>query len=188
MQEYHFKDLINKKTLIVGELNTGKTKLTANLLNEAVNNGYSNKITVIDMAPSINSIYGKIGERLESYTNCVKLVNYLKPDKVRAPRLEGRTGYEVLKLAQENAMNIDKLITQFLMKPTEILFINDLSIYLHMGDIQRVIQILTKSKTLIANAYKGILLKDDKGSGISKREEEMLNEVGKFMDIIIEMR
>ncbi|MCX8191893.1 MAG: hypothetical protein N3F06_03710 [Nitrososphaerales archaeon] len=181
---------MNKKVLIVGDLNTGKTRLTAKLLNEAVEGGYSNKITVIDMAPSpsIRSIYGKVGERLESYTDYVRFVNYLKPDRVRAPRLEGRTSNEVLELARENAINIDKLITEFMLKPTEILFINDLSIYLHMGNIQRILQLLTKSKTFIANAYKGTSLKDDKGSGISKREEEMLSIIEKYMDLIVELK
>ena len=49
MIDCSFNELIGKKTIILGEVSTGKTVITRKLLEEAVS--HNGKITILDFAP-----------------------------------------------------------------------------------------------------------------------------------------
>jgi len=183
-----FLEFLNKKSLILGEVKSGKTKFTAELFKEAVKLGYGFKIAIIDLAPK-TKIFNKefIGLPLTEYTNINSTVVYLKP-KVKAPRIEGKNKEDILKIAEENAIAIEKAFKKFLESNREILFINDVSIYLHKGELNKLFSILNKAKTAILNGYYGKFFNNDLGSGISLREKCLMMELAKSMDMLIEMK
>ncbi|MEM3712424.1 MAG: hypothetical protein QXR97_02660, partial [Thermoproteota archaeon] len=81
---------------------------------------------------------------------------------------------EVLILAEFNRRSIEPLLQEFIMNPTSIIFINDLSIYLHAGDVSKVIKCLELSDTVVANSYYSEFPIEDRGSGVSEREKKIL--------------
>ena len=170
------KSLLNKKTIILGEVGSGKTKLTAKIVEQLVREGCSNQITVIDMAPPK---IGNIGGLLKDYLNeeTLSKIKYLKPPIVYAPRTTGKTREEVLEKARANTRAIKPLLQHYLQNPTKILIINDLSIYLHQGPLEDIINCLETAETFIANAYYGHKLADDKNTGISAREKALLEKL-----------
>jgi GTPase SAR1 family protein len=173
--------ILNKRTLIIGDVGSGKTRLTAKILDELVSRGFGDSITVIDMAPSV----GKIGLRLSAYTRAVENVRYFFSEKIRGPRLEGKDAKEVLEIAKSNREIVEKYFKFFLEKPTEILIVNDLTIYFHAGEIKKVFEIMSASKTFIAHAYYGSTLSEDKGSGLSAREKELVQTLSRKCDKVI---
>ena len=89
-------ELLKRKVLIVGDVGTGKTALTAQILEKLIDLGLENDITIIDMAPKTFFISGKrIGGRLDEYTDLVKKVKYLTPTIVYAPRLTSTSSQAV---------------------------------------------------------------------------------------------
>ncbi|MBO3832384.1 MAG: hypothetical protein FGF51_03235 [Candidatus Brockarchaeota archaeon] len=166
------QDVLGRKILILGKMGSGKTKITAEILDRLLEKVSPSDITVIDMSPT--TVPG-VGGRISSYTPKVFKVRYLIPQIIRAPRIEGKSKEEVLSLAEFNRMVIEPLIEEFLMKLTPILLINDLSIYLHSGNVSKIIECLELSNTVVANSYYNKSLMDDKGSGISEKEKRLLD-------------
>jgi len=182
-------EILGRKILIVGDVGTGKTAFTAQILKKLIDSGLKNEITVIDMAPKTLFFSGKrIGGRLDEYTNLVKKVKYLVPTVVYPPRLASKNSKELLYFAEENLRNIDPLINKYLKNPTKILIINDISIYFHAGDLSKILQCISKAKTFIANSYYGETLKNDFGTGISRRERTLIEKLMKYMDKIIMLK
>ena len=172
----------------MGEVGSGKTLLTTRLLLDALNEGFKAQVTVIDLAPKALTIEGKvIGGKIKELFQIPKDLRYIASDKIRAPRLEGKSKKDVIRYAYENLKVIEPMFEDFEKSPTDVLFVNDLSIYLHMGDVLRLRSVLSKARTVIANAYEGKRLQADKGTGISQREAKGLNDVKGWMDIIIRL-
>lgn len=184
--EYSFQQLLGRKVLIVGDAGTGKTALTASLLEEAVSMQHSHEITVVDMAPPSMVVQGiRIGGTMEEATSIIKEVRYLRPREVKAPRVMGKSPQEVLKLADSNRQEIDRALDVFLANQTPTLFINDISLYLQRGDLKKLGYIIGVTKTFIANGYFGDKLAEDLGTGISRNERERMQELMKLMDVVI---
>jgi len=181
-------ELLGKKILIVGDVGTGKTAFTAQILKKLIDFGLKNEITIIDMAPKTLFLSGKrIGGRLDEYTNLVKKVKYLTPAVVYPPRLASKNGKELLYFAEENLRNIDPLINKYLKSPTKILIINDISIYFHAGDLNKILQCVNRAETFIANSYYGETLKNDFKTGISRRERILVEQLMKYMSKIFRL-
>ena len=175
--------LLGRKTLIVGEAGTGKSHLLARILEKMVEALGPEEITVIDMAPFR---FSGIGGRLKELTESVNLVRYLTDDRIAPPRLAGRNATEVLKLAERNASLIRPLLHEFLKRPTGILLVNDLTIYLHAGDPLLLEKSLEAAETFVATCYEGERLSDDRGSGITAIERTRLNELkGRVDDVLV---
>ncbi|MEM2945285.1 MAG: hypothetical protein QW542_04795 [Thermoproteota archaeon] len=166
------REVLGRRILILGKMGSGKTKLTAEILDRLLEDADPSWITVIDMSPT--TVPG-VGGRVSTYTSNVFKARYLAPKVVRAPRIEGRSREEVLSLAEFNRMSIEPLLQEFLTKPTPILLINDLSIYLHSGDVSKIVECLELSNTVVANSYYSEILMDDKGSGVSEKEKKLLD-------------
>jgi hypothetical protein len=185
---HRFPPLLGKRNLIMGEVGSGKTRLMAELLEEAVNLGYSEKIAVIDLSPNVEVSPGKVvGAPLADYVKIDSSVKVLRPLKLRAPRLEGKSGEEVIRLAEENARAIEKVFSELLRDSKEILFVNDVSVYLHRGSLEKLLSALSRAKTWVLTGYYGNSLNDDKGSGVSSRERALMMKLAESMDNVIEM-
>ena len=176
-----FERFIGRKIIIVGEIGSGKTLLLSRFLDRLVRSGLKDKVTVIEMAPNM----GEVGGTIENYTRNISSVRYLKPWKIIPPRMMGKSREEVLKYARSNMLALKPLIEEYLRNPTEILLINDLTIYLHAGKVEDIIQLINISKTFTATAYEGKRLADDKGSGITDRERESLNRLKELVDEVL---
>ena len=179
----NFEEFLEKRVLIVGEVGSGKTRLLSKFLDYLIEQGYTHEITLIEMAPGLPDV----GRRVEDYTKNVDKVRYLKPEKIIPPRLLGRNREEVLKYAEHNYREVKKLFEEFSRNPTEVLLVNDVTIFLHAGDPREILKIIENCSTFAATAYEGIKLKDDKGSGVTHREKAGLEILKKHMDLVISL-
>lgn len=175
-------DVLGKKVLIIGEAGTGKTILLVKLLEEVDEKGLSSEVTLIDLAPKR---FGEFGGRVTDYLCQVGGIRLLMPTDVFAPRLSGKTKEDVLLLAEKNKELIEPLLKEFISNPTKILFINDVTIYLHAGDPTLIEKCIEVSGTFVGTAYYGTKLQDDKGSGITHRERTLTERLMKKVDEVI---
>jgi hypothetical protein len=181
-----FQELRGTKTLIIGDVGSGKTQLTRIFLMEAIEEGYTDEITVIEMAPHKRTVKGTRvgGVLLETYPANLR---YLEGDEIKTPRLSARNGRELLELADHNRHEIEKLLQAFLRRPTKILFINDVSIYLHRGDLGYLWSTIEKAETAVVNGYKGATLRADFDTQLSQREEQLMEALAAQMGVIIHL-
>jgi len=176
------RDVLGKKILILGEAGSGKTKLLAELLRELSALLPPEKMTVIDLAPEKT---GGVGGKLTDYANLINKVKYFSPVKVYTPRLTGTSPEEVLRYAELNREIMTPLLNGFIQHPTENLVVNDVTLYLHSGELETVLKCAKLAKTFVATAYYGIRLSDDLGTGISARERQLTDKLATFMDSTI---
>ncbi len=177
------KEMLGKKTLFLGEVASGKTRILAKIVDELVNMGLGRETTVIDMAPRKTCVGKvKIGGTIQEYTSKTHVVRYLRPKKVFTPRISSRNKKELIKMALSNAEALNPLLNLYLKQPTRILLMNDLTIYLHAGQLTKILTCIKKAKTFIGTAYKGKYLEKDMNTGLSRKERELTQELMKFMD------
>ena len=177
---------IGKKVLIMGDVGSGKTRFTRCLLLEALKNGYDSQITVLDMAPKQVSFNGLlIGGKISKVGEFK--IRYLDAEDVKTPRLSARSLNELLELAEYNRKIFEKMLKEFISSPTQILFINDVSLYLQMGSLDLLWLALEKADTAIANGYYGEKLRNDLGSGLSRRERRLMESLAARVDVLIRL-
>lgn len=165
----------NRKTIIVGEVNTGKTVYLCEILSRFLDEG-EKEIALIDMAPeSVEGIGGKIDHEK---TDAIKYYTA----QIVAPRLTGKTVEEVETLAEHNAKLIDEIFVEYLNNPCKVLFINDVSIYLQAGDLNELLSLLHSTPTVIMNGYYGFSLG---GGKLGERERENMKALQSICDRVI---
>jgi len=167
---------LNKCTLILGDVKSGKTARTKEILRAFIQAGYMDRIAVIDIAPDMN---GGIGGKMTPPANASLL--YLTTT-IAAPRLTGVDEAHVFRLAAENARAIEALFDTLQHQPKEILFINDASLYLQAGEFDTFLTALDTASTRIINAYYGSTFAD---SALTRREKHLIEALMKICDIII---
>lgn len=178
-------EIVGRRTLIAGDAGAGKTRLTRRLLEEALGMGLEG-VTVIDMAPGAvdvngSPVGGTLAEADEYDVRC------LGSDDIRTPRLSARTAEELLQLAEHNMREVDGLLEAFEEEPSRTLFVNDISIYLQRGDLERLWRALESAETVVANGYLGDKLGEDLGTGLSRDERERMEELASRMDVVIRL-
>ena len=163
-------DITGKKILITGEVNTGKTALARELMNTLRSRGLSSRMAVIDMAPEIPEAIALrrgmkgVGGRL--VPTGMEGVLYLSVP-LRPPRLSAGTEEEALAVAAENRDLLDGLFARFRTEHRDILFINDVSIYVQAGRAKNLLRWIEGTPTVVANGYYGRSL----GTGILSLRE-----------------
>ncbi len=143
-------EFLGSKTLIVGDVNSGKTQYTERIVSTLCRNGYGGHIVILDLAPRK---LGRIGGKMQ-LKECPCNLLYLTGD-IAAPRLTGKNADHILQLAQANALGIASLFDQVLAAKRSILVVNDASLYLQAGQLQRLIAVIRTHETAILNAYRG---------------------------------
>ena len=147
------KALRSKRTIIVGDVNSGKTAYAMEVLNAFLCGG-SGGIAVIDLAPeTTRGVGGKLVPSADSD------VLYLTTT-IGTPRLSGTDEDEVETLARRNAREIETLFDLYLESPRDVLFVNDVSLYLQAGSMERLLQVLATAATQVINSYYGSRLGD----------------------------
>jgi len=174
LRRFQFRDFIGKKVIITGEVGVGKTKLLASLIDEAASEP-DLKVVVLDLAPEAKIGFKTVGASVKTYARKLQQVNYLKPNTLYAPRLQGRSKEEVLNMAAKNASSIEPLLIRLASNPPDVLFVDDLTIYLQAGNMKLLTNLISSVTTFIATAYKGKILLDDRGSGLSRIEKNRLD-------------
>lgn len=178
------KEILGKKVLILGEAGSGKTKLAAQLLRELMVLVNPEEITVIDLAPQR---VGEIGGKLTDYVNINSRVRYLSPENVYTPRLAGASPKQVLHYAELNRKNMEPVLGRFIQNVTEVLVLNDVTLYLHSGKLETVLKCVRLANTLLATAYYGSKLAEDLGTGISSREKQLTDKLATSMDLTVKI-
>jgi len=178
------KEILGKKVLILGEAGSGKTRLAAKLLREFMTLVNPEKITIIDLAPQRA---GEIGGKITNYLNMPSEVKYLSPKNVYTPRLAGKSPEQVLSYAELNRKNMEPLLREFIRNATEVLVLNDVTLYLHSGELENVLKCAKLAKTFLATAYYGSKLANDLGTKISSRERKLTDELATFMDLVVKI-
>jgi len=180
-------EFLGKNTLIIGDVGVGKTKLTARIVEELLKNGYGNDITLIDLAPiTVSSCARQVGGRITDYID-VEQVKYLTSNSITAPRLTAKSGDELVEIIEKNRQLTELFLKEYLISPTRILTINDVTIYLHAGKLDTIEKCVFKSESFIGNAYYGAFFKNDLGTGVSAREKKLTDKLCRIMDKIISL-
>ena len=182
---FSYDELRGKKVLIQGDVGSGKTALTMRLLNEALTREASSDITVIDMAPESTVRNGVVigGKLLNTPDERIRILNA----NTYTPRLTAKSPDELIELADLNRKKVEELFEVFAKKPSRILFINDVSIYLQRGDLEKLLSIVNKADTVVANGYYGEKLNEDLGTGVSARERSLMEEMARRMEVVIKL-
>ena len=162
--------------------------MTLDLMQEAVGLGYAKNVTVIDMAPEVREVSGRrVGGKLGDVTAIPEAIRYLTPAHVETPRLSARDATHLLALAETNRFIIEPLLLEFLARPTAILFVNDVSMYLQGGPLETVVKLADASETFVANGYYGSYMAFDFGTVLSKVEREKMDLLVSRMDCLLRL-
>ena len=166
-----------KKTLILGDVNTGKTRMTLELVALIIDQK-RDRVAVLDLAPEKT---GGIGGKMEGPFH--SLIFYYTTTII-PPRLTGRDSDEVEAYGLRNAKAIEELFSIYLKNPKKILVINDISLYLQKGNLGRLLEVLSPSHTAIINGYYGKTLGDN---SFSEREKKQMDRLAKVCDRVIHL-
>lgn len=174
-------------TLIVGDVNRAKTVLAGKILT-AFCRALAGPFTVIDLAPSPSprnrrlQVGGMpVGGALVVPDDC--RIRYHHP-RLAAPRLEGSDDREQEALARENRRKIEALFELVLQNRIENLFVNDCSLYLQAGPVDRLLGWIRCASTAVVNGYYGRAL----GPGsISERERAAMEQLMSQCDHLVEL-
>ena len=158
------RQYINRRTLIVGDVNTGKTGKTLEILAAFVEAGYAGDIAVLDFSPDpVAGVGGKM--KLPQDPPLFYLTAL-----IHAPRMTGRDARHMRQLACENAGVIEAMFVKLLGVAKTIIFVNDATLYLHAGDLKRFLDMLKPFPTQIMNAFLGDRFTD---SALTRREKQL---------------
>jgi len=205
----HLEELVGRKTLLLGETNSGKTRFTFNFVCSILQSKKCDPgdISILDFAPSRVKmrnlvIGGTLWEILQESNNLpaslVKLLTSLRwteresppsgahtSPKILTPRFSAKSAQDVLNACCDNFVVTQKQLQYNLLHPTKVLIVNDVGIYLHLGGLHLLKKVLAFPQTALLNAYYGTTLLEDRGSYISRREEIMLSLLARSLDMYL---
>jgi molybdopterin-guanine dinucleotide biosynthesis protein len=170
MESVELDDYLGRRTLILGEVNTGKTTLTRAVLEALCRRGLGNRMAVVDLAPEIpEALAGLkglpgVGGKLPPPAGCGVL--YLAA-RLEPPRLSSKTEAEALEKAGRNRRLSAALFNRLTAEPREILLVNDATLFLQEGTAEELIGYLDRASTVVVNGYRGRQL----GRGILSERE-----------------
>ena len=182
-QEILIEDYLGIKTLILGDVNTGKTYWTRKILAAMCLRGLGGRIAIVDMAP-------EIPDRTARERGLPGAGGKLKPQDgqgilyldghFEAPRLSSKTGEEALAKARRNRQDISALFPRMHGQGRDILFVNDISMFLQAGQAEELTPWLDGAATVIANGYWGEKL----GGGIlTQRERSEMEKLSAYFEM-----
>ncbi len=200
------EELVRRKTLLLGETNSGKSRFTFNFLCHLLEQKSYNPtdISILEFAPTrlrtnqmviggtLQEILQESNSLSKSLLNALKSVHWIDREsidshaqvipKILTARYSARSTQDVLKACCTNFAITQNQLLHFSRNPTKVLIVNDVSIYLHLGGVTLLKKVLAFPETSLLNAYYGRSLLEDRGSYISRREEIMLLLLSKSLD------
>ena len=170
MPGIHLEDYLSRKTLILGDVNTGKTTLTRKVLEVLCRPNLGRRIAIVDMAP-------EIPEKLAKEKGLIGVGGKLTPPEghdilylgghFEPPRLSSKTEEEAMEKARQNRRIIEGLFRKLNLQSRDILLVNDVSMYLQTGTTKNLTCWLEQAATVVANGYWGKRLG---GGALTRRE------------------
>ncbi len=158
MSGIDLEDYLSRKTLILGDINTGKTTLMKKVLEALCHRNLGGRIAIVDMAPEIPEKLAKekglhgIGGKLTPPEGHGIL--YLG-GRYDPPRLSSRTEEDAMEKAKQNRRIIEGIFRKLGGQSQDILLVNDVSMYLQAGTTGNLTRWLDQAETVIANGYWG---------------------------------
>jgi len=158
MSGINLEDYLSRKTLILGDVNTGKTTLTKKVLEALCRRDLGGRIAIVDMAPEVPEKLAKekglpgVGGKLtppEGH-DILYLGGHYDP-----PRLSSRTEEDAMEKAKQNRRIGEGLFRKLDGQSRDILLVNDVSMYLQAGTTENLTRWLDRAATVIANGYWG---------------------------------
>lgn len=154
-----FAKTIRHHTLLYGETDTRKTYLTAQfieflIISEKVN---PDNITILDFAPPLKTINNiKFGGKIKDYSEISLKCKYIPlKAEIIAPRFNAQNKKELYNYLCYNYRITQSCLQIFEENPTDYLIINDISLYLHLGNKKYLLYIINGSQTFFGNTYYG---------------------------------
>jgi hypothetical protein len=187
-EEINLEKLINHSTLFYGDINTGKTQKTAKFLDFLLSKKKVSpqKITILDFAPPMEFIEGmKIGGKIFNYNkDSIKCITPPQEKEIIPPRLNATNRKELCLNSLHNYRITQKFLEFYNQNPTEFLLINDISIYLHLGNKNFFLNTIKKAQTFVGNTYYGrsIAKGKEKFSLFNLKEKKVTERIIKSMD------
>lgn len=176
---------LSGRTLITGPSNAGKTRLTARALDEWVAENGPDGVVVFEFGPEFEQDGRILGGHLERFGAL--------PDGVwqgvldaHAPRAEGTTAAESVRLAADNAARARQVFDAAPVDPRAV-FVNDATIpFQHEdSDPDRLLEYCSGAAVAVLNAFES----EELGSGdpVSRREREALTAFRAWTDRLVEL-
>jgi hypothetical protein len=148
-KKINLKSYLEQKTLIIGDVNSGKTRLTAAFIEACCRAGLGQEIAILELSPEpVRGIGGKLPP-----APCRGPQLFTCP--VIAPRLTGMDAQHILLLAEQNAREIEPLLRRIQRAESSILVVNDVTLYLQTGRLNHIADLLEVHDTAVINAYYG---------------------------------
>ncbi|MFX0069618.1 MAG: hypothetical protein ACFFAO_00795 [Candidatus Hermodarchaeota archaeon] len=173
-EEIDLNEFLGYHTILYGETNTKKTYYTAKFVQFLVESKNINPsdITILDFAPKLTKIRDlKIGGKIEDfYPQSIKCNNITFEGEIIPPRLNAKNKVELYKFAEINFQKTYEILKKYNESLTNVLIINDISIYLHYGDKKYLLNTIKKSETFFGNSYYGSSIKKNFSTYFSLKE------------------
>ncbi len=181
-----FDDFIGAHTILYGEANTKKTYYTAKFIQYLTDIKKINpkEISILDFAPQLSNIRGlKIGGKIEDFfPQSIRCNNILFEGDIIPPRLNANNKNELYQYAQMNYEKTLEILEIFNEEPTSILIINDVSIYLQLGNKKYILDTIKQVSTFFGNTYYGSSIKRNFAKIFSKNEKRSVKFLIKRVD------
>lgn len=171
-------DFLGRRTLLVGDVNTGKTQATLAQVARWIAAGYARWTTVLDLAPEIRQ---GIGGRLALPPSFKGLHLHTA---IVPPRLAGADENQAEEMARRNAQAITPLLEEARRAANPFLVINDVTLYLQAGDYDCLLSTLQSATTVLMNAYFGDRFPD---YALTRRERRLTERLMGICDRVIRL-
>lgn len=134
-------------------------------------------VAVLDLAPERTSgLGGKL--HLPLTQERIALFSPL----IRPPRLTGRSPEAIGQIAKENFKKIERCLHQMQKQSWSLIVINDVTLYLHQGQAEKLLRQVALAPTIVLNGYFGRFFGS---SAFSRREREEMTKLLLVCDQII---
>ena len=176
---------LSGSTLIVGPSGAGKTRLTAGTVSVWIEQHGTDGVVLLEFGPEIEREGRVIGGRLDRFLEVPEGVWHGVLD-AHAPRLQGQTDDEALRLARNNAERARKLLDAVPSNPAAV-FVNDATIpFQHdVGNPNELTAYCDRAECAVVNAYEGGELGTD--DPVTRHERDCLSTLKRWADRTIEL-
>ncbi|WP_255150230.1 hypothetical protein [Halorarius halobius] len=172
-------------TLVVGPSNAGKTRYTADALDEWVAANGAEGVVVLEFAPELERDGRLLGGRLTRFTT-VPDAAFHGVVEAHAPRAESETAEGAVELARENARNAERVLEAAPAEPRAV-FVNDATIPLQAdaSRTERLTDYCDRATVAVLNAFESEEL--GTGDAVSRNERAALKRLRAWADRVVEL-